>query len=1009
MRNMLAWFEQLSLRAKLALGFGALISLMVAGSSIAWLIHARSLAAIDAFIEGEDRIEELSMDSSIAMGKARRYEKEFLLKRQEFSYEEARSRYATLVASQLEVVREKMAAIRELSDDAEIRSATHAIEDVTRLYEKGFLHVVDLYGRIGRRESGLEGQFRARAHALESGLNQAGAERLRADLFAVRRYEKDFILRGSVREAGAVESAAAEFLQDLADSNLPPERKQELRKISAQYLALFRDYVATDAEINAATLEYLGAVHKMEPELEQLRSFVDQAVVDTRATLHGLGRATSIALSGMAVAAILLGLLVAGFIVRNTNRAVLACVNFASQLAGGNWTARLPLSHRPSEFEVLAVALNSMADAMQEAHRRDQLRAAELLHMNRTLHMLSRCSEALVRGKSEQELLDAICHQIVENGGYRLAWVGFDRNDETLGVQPIASAGAGADYVNDLKQGGDRHGLWVFGRAMHDGRMVVARHITTDSAQEAWREAALQYGFASCMAFPLKAKGEILGILGIHAAEADAFDVDEICLLQELADDLAFGIASLRDAERREQAERALAYQANFDQVTGLANRNLFSDRLRQAIVHAARARRKAAVLVLTLDRFKTIKDSLGHDAGDAMLKHVGRALTASLREDDSVARLSGDEFAIAIGDLVTAGEVTAVGLKLLAAVLEPMTLAGHTIFTSASMGISFYPKDGLEVDHLLQNADIAMSSAKAMGGNLFRFYAAEMNERTSALFALETELRHAIAQGELRVYFQPRVNLSSGRMCGAEALVRWQHPGRGLVPPSDFIPLAEETGLILPLGEWVIKSVCRQQRLWLDAGLPALPVAVNLSARQFRQESLVQLIGVELAANALETRYLEIEITESTLMDNLDDAIAALHEWRAAGIKLSLDDFGTGHSSLSRLRRLPFDHLKIDQSFVRNLIRDPEDAAVCRAIIGMAHNLHMTVIAEGVETEGQALYLREHLCDEMQGYYFSRPLPAADFEAMLAQGTTLSLPPPGKSRVGLVHAGNER
>lgn len=257
----------------------------------------------------------------------------------------------------------------------------------------------------------------------------------------------------------------------------------------------------------------------------------------------------------------------------------------------------------------------------------------------------------------------------------------------------------------------------------------------------------------------------------------------------------------------------------------------------------------------------------------------------------------------------------------------------------------------------------------------------------------MEPELRRALVQDELRVYFQPRVNLASGEICGAEALVRWQHPERGLVPPSEFIPLAEDTGLILPLGEWVIRNVCRQQRVWLDGGLSVPPVAVNLSALQFRQKNLVQLIRHELAANQLGAKYLEIEITESTLMDSVDEAAATLQELRATGIKISLDDFGTGHSSLSRLRRLPIDHLKIDQSFVCNLTTEPEDAAICLAIIGLAHNLRMTVIAEGVETEGQANYLRQHHCDEMQGYYFSRPLPVGDFEQLLVQRRTLVLP----------------
>jgi len=991
---MLSWFERRSLRVKLALGFGALIGLMLVGGATALLGHRYTVAAMEAFLEGDNRIAELSLESSAAMGKARRYEKEFLLKIQVFSYEEAKSRYATLVARQLAVVREHMAAIRRLTNDAEIQAESRAIEDVTRLYEAGFLRVVELYGRLGRVDAGLEGQFRTRAHAIETLLAQGAPEYLRFDLLTLRRHEKDFLLRGLTRNAEAFEAAADRFEEDVARTGLPGGRKDELRQLLDQYRALFREYVATEAEINAATLDYLGAVHRIEPQLDQLHAHAGEAVAATRDTVHRLNRTTALTVLGVGLAAVLLGLLVAGFIVRKTSRSVAACVNFASRLARGEWVVRLPSPGGRNEFAVLAAALNRMADAIQEAHHRDETRATELLRLNRTLRMLSRCNEALVRAGSESELLETICRQIVEIGSHRLAWVGFACHDEGKHVQPAAFAGLDGDYVAglNLTWGDEPRRRGMGGLAIREGRLVVVRDILTDPVFEPWREEAIKRGFASCMAAPLKGKGEVLGSLSIYSSEADAFDAEEVRLVQELADDLAFGIVSLRESARRAEAEQALAYQVNFDTVTGLANRNLFRDRLRQATVHAARAGVQVAVLVLSLDRFKAVKDSLGHDAGEALLQHVGRSLTAALREGDTVARLSGDEFAVAIGDLAEAN-VAPVALKLLAAVLEPMTWAGRNVYTSASMGISLYPKDGAEADRLLQNADAAMSSARSMGGNLFRFYAAEMNERLSALSAMESELRRALAQDELRVYLQPRVNLASGEISGAEALVRWQHPERGLIPPSEFIPLAEDTGLILPLGEWVIRTVCRQQRAWLDAGVPLSPVAVNLSARQFRQENLAHRIRHELEANNLDAKLLEMEITESTLMDNLDEAVATLHELRAAGIKLSLDDFGTGHSSLSRLRRLPIDHLKIDQSFVRNLTTDPEDAAVCLAIIGLAHNLRMTVIAEGVETEGQANYLRQHRCDEMQGYYFSRPLPIHDFEQLLAQRKTLALP----------------
>lgn len=992
---MLSRFEQLSLRAKLALGFGTLIGLMLVGCGTALLGHGHILTAVESFLEGDSRIANLSLESSAAMSKARRYEKEFLLKTQFFGYEEAKSRYATLVKNQLGTVRENMLAIRNLTDNAEIEAESRAIEEVTRQYESGFMRVVDLYGRLGRVDNGLEGQFRSRAHAIEA-LLTPGEEHLRVDLLTLRRHEKDFLLRGLTRDVEAFTAAASRFRQNVLRAALPREHKAELQQQLGEYVTLFLEYVETDAEIDATTQEYLTAVHKIEPQLEQLHAHADEAEAATRNTVRKLNRSTTLTLFGVGLAAILLGLLVAAFIVRNTNRSVAACVGFARRLAGGDWTVRLSPSAGNNEFTVLTDALNRMAETMQRAHDRDAARTQELTRVNRTLHMLSRCNEALVRTCSESELLEAICQQIVD-GGYRMAWVGFARHDEAKSVQPAAFAGSDGDYVANLKLtwGDDLRRRGLGGRAICEGQPVVARHIATDARFEPWRNAALERGFASCMALPLKGKGEVLGTLSIYSTEADAFDAEESHLLQELAEDLAFGIVSLRESVGRTAAERTLDYQANYDSVTGLANRHLFSDRLQQATIRAGRAHDQVAVMVLGLDRFKVVNDMLGYSVGDALLQHVGRSLTDALREGDTVARLSGDEFAVAISDLESEEDVAPIALKLLAAVLEPLTLAGHNVYTSASMGISLYPKDGEAADSLLHNADAAMSSAKSMGGNLFRFYAAAMNERVSALFALESELRRALAQDELRVYFQPRANLSGGELSGAEALVRWQHPERGLVPPSDFISLAEDTGLILPLGEWMIRSVCRQQRAWLDAGLSVPPVAVNLSARQFRQKNLAQFIRHELAENQLDASHLEMEITESTLMDNLDEAVATLHALREIGIKLSLDDFGTGHSSLSRLRRLPVDHLKIDQSFVRNLTTDPEDAAICLAIIGLAHNLHRTVIAEGVETEGQASYLRQHRCDEIQGYYFSRPLPAPDFEQLLIQRRPLALPAP--------------
>jgi EAL domain-containing protein (putative c-di-GMP-specific phosphodiesterase class I)/CheY-like chemotaxis protein len=314
---------------------------------------------------------------------------------------------------------------------------------------------------------------------------------------------------------------------------------------------------------------------------------------------------------------------------------------------------------------------------------------------------------------------------------------------------------------------------------------------------------------------------------------------------------------------------------------------------------------------------------------------------------------------------------------------------------TSASLGISLYPRDGDNAESLLQNADAAMYSAKSLGGDSFHFYAPEMNERMLARFALEADLRRALERGELLLHYQPKVNLATGEPTGAEALLRWRHPERGLVPPGDFISLAEETGLIVQIGEWVIEAVCEQMREWLDAGLTVPPVALNLSARQFHQQNLVAVIRQALRLNQIEAKCLELEITESILMENVEKAVTTLQELKSIGLKIALDDFGTGYSSLSYLKRFPIDNLKIDRAFVRDVTTEPDDAAICLAVIGLAHNLKLKVVAEGVETEAQMNYLRTHGCDEIQGFYFSRPLPAADFAQLLTQRKVFALPSP--------------
>lgn len=678
---------------------------------------------------------------------------------------------------------------------------------------------------------------------------------------------------------------------------------------------------------------------------------------------------------------------------RDLQHALRACMAFAGRVAEGDLAARLALA-AGTEFELLAASLNRMADALQDGQARQAAQARELQRLNRVLRVLSQANAALVRAGSENELVQAICQHVVDIGGYRLAWVGQACADAGRSLKPVARAGVDGDYVNslDLSWGDDTGRQGIGGRAVCESRVVVVKDIAAASALAPWRNEALARGLASCIALPLPARGAVLGALCIYAAEVDAFDEQEIRVLRELADDLAFGIASLRESEERKRFERELARQAAFDQLTGLANRFTLEARLQQSVADARRYGSKLALLHVDLDRFRLINDALGQAAGDQLLCAVATALGGSVREADTVARLGADEFAVLLKDVQTATDVASIVGKLTEAVGRSQRLDGLEVRPSASIGISLFPDDSEDIEIVRRQASAAMQHAKSQGGNRYRFFAPEMNVHVAARLSMESDLRRAIDDGQLLVHYQPQVSLHTGELTGAEALLRWRHPELGMVSPARFIPLAEDTGLIEPLGEWVLREVCRQLRAWLDEGLDVPPVAVNLSVRQFRQPTLVSQVEHALQANALSPRSLGLEITESAVMHDVEAAIATVCQLKALGVGLSLDDFGTGYSSLSYLKRFPIDHLKIDRSFVNDVTVNPDDAAICKAVIGLAHSLELHVIAEGVETEAQAQYLKQQQCDELQGYLFSKPLPANDFAHMVKSSRTLPL-----------------
>lgn len=443
-------------------------------------------------------------------------------------------------------------------------------------------------------------------------------------------------------------------------------------------------------------------------------------------------------------------------------------------------------------------------------------------------------------------------------------------------------------------------------------------------------------------------------------------------------------VAIFSDITERKASEDHVRHLAHHDALTSLPNRMLLMERLSHALTHAHRQGKMVAVMFLDLDRFKNINDTLGHTVGDQLLKNVAERLSECVREDDTVARLGGDEFVIVLEDVFSIQDVAGIAQKLINAMERPVMLERQELFVTTSIGISVYPDDGDNADTLIKHADTAMYRAKEQGRNNSQFYTADMNERALERLTMENSLRHALERNEFLLYYQPQVDLKTRSITGMEALLRWQHPDFGLVSPSRFIPIAEETGLIVPIGEWVLRAACFQNKAWQDAGMPRLHVAVNLSARQFKQPNLVNVVSQALADSGLEPCYLELEITESIAMEHAEETITRLNELKAMGVAISMDDFGTGHSSLSYLKRFPIDTLKIDQSFVQDVLLDSQDAAIAAAISTMARSLKMKVVTEGVETQEQVGFLREHDRDEVQGYYFSHPLPADAFADLL-------------------------
>lgn len=632
----------------------------------------------------------------------------------------------------------------------------------------------------------------------------------------------------------------------------------------------------------------------------------------------------------------------------------------------------------------------------------------------RALKVLSACNQALIRATEESALLTEICGIVQQLSGHPFVWVGYAEDETSKLVQPAAKReavdGALPFTAGELSWDDSARGSGVTGTAIRTGRTAVVKYVQGNMQYPPWRDFLIKHGIQSGMALPLIAERKVIGALTIYAQDAAAFTASEIRIVEELAGSLAYGITALRANSARQHYAQQLMHQASHDVLTGLANRSLLSDRIKQAIASAERSGRVAALLLLDLDCFKVINDSLGHPVGDALLQAVAERLCALVRKADTVARLGGDEFVIVLPGLLKVADASLVAGKVLSALARPFVIDHQELHIGVSIGISLYPQDGTHEEVLLKNVDLAMYRAKFEGRNKFHFYTEELNIHGRERLALASDLRGALERDELRLHYQPQVDLRSGEIVGVEALLRWQHPARGILSPVQFIPIAEETGLIIPIGAWVIKAACAQQRAWRVAGLPAVRVAVNISAHQFRRHDLLAVVTEALQETAMEARYLELELTETAIMQEPEKAIPVLLELKALGLHLALDDFGMGYSSLNYLRQFPLDNLKIDRSFVSDLTTSTHGVTIVKTIISLAHSLDLKVIAEGVETIAQLDLLNTYGCDEVQGFYFSKPVPADELACLLGAWRVFEVRPAGNDPIttknGAAHEG---
>ncbi|WP_213773158.1 EAL domain-containing protein [Bradyrhizobium sp. dw_78] len=641
--------------------------------------------------------------------------------------------------------------------------------------------------------------------------------------------------------------------------------------------------------------------------------------------------------------------------------------------------------------ENVSFALGSF-DRMDEKTRIEEQKE----RLTRMFAALSTTNEAIMRAKSRSELFELVCEAAANGGKFTSTSIGLVQDGNDF-LNIVATAGPTAERARNGRLSVKEdcpEGSGISGIAFRTRQPCISNDFLADPRGAFFHESNRQNGTSAVAAFPLFNRGQAVGILLFCAAEKDAFTPTAVDLLQRIADNISFALDNFDRADEKARADERIEYLASHDSLTGLPNREKFNALLQTAMQAAQHRELRFAMLFIDLDRFKVINDSLGHEAGDRLLVETARRLRQTLRPGDIVARLGGDEFVVILEHSAALREIEEISGRLLWAVSQPVRLSGHECHATASIGIAMFPEHGSDVHTLTKNADMAMYLAKEDGKNNFRFFTKEVKMPSIERLTLENCLRHALERNEFSLHYQPKIDLASRQITGVEALLRWSHSEYGLLPPGQFIPLAEETGLIVPIGRWALRAACAQNMAWQRRGLRPVSVAVNLSPRQFTDENLLHDIDEALAASGMSPVLLQLEVTESMMMRNVTRAIRTLDEIRSRGIRLAIDDFGTGYSSMSLMKQFPIDTLKIDRSFVRDLPDDSEDKAIAQAIISMGKALEMTVVAEGVETSEQEAFLRTHGCDEMQGFLFSRPLPPEQLADLLRSSPLLASPP---------------